>query len=379
MKLIHVIVSLEVGGAEGMLQRLVKEASKNPLLNQAIITLKGEGEIGRQLRMQGYEVISLNMTMKLSAPFTLFKLIQIFKHRRPDAVYTWMYHSDLLGGVAAFLSGVKKIIWGIRNTQIPQKSLSITGVIIRICSLLSYFVPTKIVCCAESAKSAHLKLGFCSSKMIVIPNGYDLSSFKPSLELRHLVRKNLGLLESTLVVGVVGRFDPLKDFNNFVQACGLVSRNLSNVKFLMIGKGLDKDNDELDTWIKKTNHPDNFILIGKASPHDLYAAMDIFCLSSKSEGFPNVVAEAMAMQIPCVVTDAGDAARIVGKLGIIVEPMDAYALFKGLMLMLTMEKQTRQVLGNKGRQLIENQYAISKVHKQYLALINAPKMEMKNE
>ena len=368
VKLVHVIVSLEIGGAEGMLERLVQESSKNPLIHQSIITLKNEGTIGRRLRMQGFEVISLSMTSLLSSPIILYKLIQIFKRRRPDVVYTWMYHADLLGGVAAFLSGIKRIIWGIRNSKIPQGSFSVTSAIIRICSVLSFYIPTKIVCCAESAKAAHVELGFCSSKMVVIPNGYDLDSFNPSSSLRDRIRRDLGLLESHLVIGVVGRFDPLKDFNNFVEAASLVSRDLDGVKFLMVGKGLDKDNYELNLWIEKSQYSTNFLLYGETNPHDLFAAMDVYCLSSKAEGFPNVVAEAMAMRIPCVVTDVGDAARIVGESGLVVDPMDANALYKGLMLMLNLDKHERDVLGNKARQLIESRYDLKVVQQKFLAL-----------
>jgi glycosyltransferase involved in cell wall biosynthesis len=370
VKVVYVIISLELGGAERMLERLVQESSKNPSIQQSIITLKKEGSIGRQLQQQGFEVVSMGMESLFSAPIILYKLMQIFRLSRPDVVYTWMYHADLIGGLAAFLARIKNIIWGIRNSKIPQGMFSFTSVIIKICAILSFYIPNKIVCCAEAAKLAHIELGFCATKMVVIPNGYDLSSFKPSFDLRRRVRKDLGLLESTLVVGVIGRFDPLKDFNNFVQASGLVLRDLDSVKFLMVGKGLDKDNAELNVWIKKTLHPDNFILIGEASSHDLLAAMDVYCLSSKAEGFPNVVAEAMAMRIPCVVTDVGDAARIVGESGVVVEPMDAYALYKGLMLMLTLEKHDRQALGDTARQSIENQYDIREVQKKFLNLVS---------
>ena len=103
--------------------------------------------------------------------------------------------------------------------------------------------------------------------------------------------------------------------------------------------------------------------------------MDLFCLSSKAEGFPNVVAEAMAMQIPCVVTDVGDAARIVDESGVVVEPMNPKALYKGLMLMLTMDKDDRQILGKKARQFIENRYDIRRVQKKFLDLVSTPKKE----
>lgn len=372
VKVVHVIISLELGGAERMLERLVQESSKNPSIQQSIITLKKRGSIGRQLQQQGFDVVPMGMKSMFSAPIVLYKLMQIFRLRRPDVVYTWMYHADLIGGLAAFLARIKNIIWGIRNTKIPQGTFSVTSFVIKICSILSFYIPHKIVCCAEAAKLAHIELGFCATKMVVIPNGYDLSLFKPTCDLRSSVRKDLGLSESTLVVGVIGRFDPLKDFNNFVQASGLVSRDLDNVKFLMVGKGLDKYNEQLNIWIKNTRYPENFILIGEASPHDLFAAMDMYCLSSKAEGFPNVVAEAMAMRIPCVVTDVGDAARIVGESGFVVEPMDPYALYRGLMLMLTMEKHDRQALGNTARQLIENQYDIREVQKKFLYLISMP-------
>ena len=370
VKVVHVIISLELGGAERMLERLVQESSKNPSIQQSIITLKKEGSIGRQLQQQGFDVVSMGMESLFSAPIILYKLMQIFRLSRPDVVYTWMYHADLIGGLAAFLIRIKNIIWGIRNSKIPQRMFSVTSVIIKICSILSFYIPNKIVCCAEAAKLAHIELGFCSSKMVIIPNGYDLSSFNPSSGLRDCIRNDLGFLESDLVIGVVGRFDPLKDFQNFVQAASLVSKNLDGVKFLMVGKGLDQDNAELNLWIEKSQYPANFILFGEANPHDLYAAMDVYCLSSKAEGFPNVVAEAMAMRIPCVVTDVGDAARIVGESGVVVESMDSNKLYKGLMSVLTLSKHDREGLGITARQLIENQYDIREVHKKFLDLVS---------
>ena len=375
IKVVHIIISLELGGAERMLERLVIESAKNPSIKQSIITLKKKGSIGRQLQNQGFEVLSLNMKSLFSSPIIILKLIQIFRLGRPDAVYTWMYHADLIGGLAAFFAGVKNIIWGIRNTSIPQGIFSVTSIVIKICSILSFYIPKKIICCAEAAKAVHIKLGFCASKMIVIPNGYDLNELKSSHDLRNRARKDLGLSERTLIVGIVGRFDPLKDFRNFVEASGLVSRDIDNIKFLMIGKDLDNNNIELKMWIKNTAYPDNFILIGETNPRDLIAAMDLFCLSSKAEGFPNVVAEAMAMQIPCVVTDVGDAARIVDESGVVVEPMNPKALYKGLMLMLTMDKDDRQILGKKARQFIENRYDIRRVQKKFLDLVSTPKKE----
>lgn len=369
MKLVHAIISLETGGAEGMLARLVQESSKNPQIKQSIITLKGEGSIGHQLRMKGFDVISLDMKSFLNFPIAIYKLIKLFKVLRPNAIFTWMYHADLLCGVAAYLSGVKNIIWGIRNTEIPQKSFSITFAVVKICSKLSFYIPNKIVCCAESAKLAHTKLGFCSSKMVVVPNGYDLSLFNPSSNLRGRIRSDLGFDENHLVVGIVGRYDPLKDFKNFINAASLVSKDFDNVKFLMVGRGLDYSNIELCSWIANCNDPKSFILMGEATPHELYAAMDVYCLSSKAEGFPNVVAEAMSMCIPCVVTNVGDASRIVEDSGIVVKSKDHFALYKGLSYILAMDKNNRESLGTQARELIKSKYDIKKIQQNFLDLV----------
>ncbi len=369
-KIVHIILSLELGGAERMLERLIKESSKDNSIQQSIITLKNEGSIGRQLKIDGFDITSMGMTYKISSLFILFKLIKILRKKKPDAVYTWMYHSDLIGGLAAYLAEIKNIIWGIRNSKIPQKFLSSTSFVIKICALLSSYIPTRIICCAEAAKLTHIELGYCPEKIIVITNGYDLKSFNPSYKLRSSVCKNLGLLENDLVVGTVGRFDPLKDFNNFIQAANLVLKDHKNVKFMMIGKGLDRKNDELNSWIHNTEYPNNFILLGERNPHDFFTAMDLFCLSSKSEGFPNVVAEAMAMQIPCVVTDVGDAGRIVEESGIVVEPKNSNSLYEGLVLMLNKNKSDRDILGCKARNLIENKYDIKVIKQKFIDLIN---------
>lgn len=366
----HVIISLDVGGAEGMLERLAKESAKNPSIKQSIITLKKSGVIGKRLtNIRNIDVISLDMSSIFVAPVTIFKLRKIFKIKNPDIVYTWMYHSDLIGGLAAYFSGIKNIVWGIRGTKIPQRSFSTTSALIKICSLLSFYIPKSIVCCAEAARLAHIDIGYCPKKMIVIPNGYDLSLYNDDPNLKEKVRNDLNISEETLLVGVVGRFDPLKDFDNFVQAASLVCKTHHNVKFIMVGRGLDKNNAQLNNWIQNTSFKDRFILIGEANPYNFYAAMDIFCLSSKAEGFPNVVAESMAMGVPCVVTNVGDAAKIVRNSGKVVEPMNANALYKGLISMLDMDYSHRKSLGDNAKAIIKKEYDIKIVMEKFLKLV----------
>lgn len=369
-KIIHVVISLNVGGAEKMIERLSIETSKDLSIEQTIICLRDLGSIGHRLRDSGFEIISLGMKSALGAPIAFYKLVRIFRTKCPDAVYTWMYHAMFLGGLAAFFCDVKNIIWMIRNSEIPQRYFSLTSMIIKICSVLSFYIVHKIVCNAEAGRLAHSKLGFCVENMIVVPNGYDFDAFKPSNAVRNRILRELNLTEKNLLVGIVGRFDPLKDISNFIKAAGLVSKKLDNIKFLLIGRGFHQDNTELKQYIDDTQCPDKFILLGETDPHDFYCSMDIFCLSSKAEGFPNVVAEAMAMRIPCVVTDVGDSAKIVSDSGVVVEPMDHYALYEGLMAMLLMDDQQRQSLGGRAQEIVKSQYSISRVSGKLLDLID---------
>lgn len=353
-----------------MLSRLVDECSKNLGCQQTVISLKPLGKLSNKImdKMSGIDVISLNMNSILSFPVVVYKLVKILKLIRPNGVYTWMYHSDLIGGMAAYISGITNIYWGIRCTEIPQSSVSMTGFIIKICALLSYYIPKKIICCADSAKQTHIALGYCEEKMTVIPNGYDLKLFNPSDALKLKVKNDLGLNEHVRIVGFVGRFDELKDAPNFIRAAAIVSQSISRICFIMIGRGIDEYNQKLVSLISDLELEDKVILFGERQPHDFYAAMDCFCLSSKSEGFPNVVAEAMAMRTPCVVTNVGDAAIIVSGHGRVVPPQNSKALAKALIDTLMVSKEKLDAMGNDARTSIESRYDIKVVAKKYMHL-----------
>ena len=351
-----------------MLGRLAKECSKNQSYKQTIISLTSTGKANRLFEENNIKVLSLGMKSILSAPITFYKLLRIFLKIRPKIVYTWMYHSDLIGGLAAYLCGVKHIVWGIRNTKIPQIFFSSSFFIIKVCSLLSYFVPTKIICCAESARVEHVRLGYCNNKMCVIPNGYELDSFNLNPDTRSKVRESLGLSDKATLVGIIGRFDPLKDFHNFISAASIICKIRRDIYFIMIGKNLDGNNKELISWINGSGFKDNFILLGECEPVSLLNAMDLYCISSKSEGFPNTVAEAMAMQLPCVVTDVGQAAEIVQDFGKIVPPENPEKLALALIDMIDMNPIDRKIIGKLGRVSIKNRYNIRKIAKKYIEL-----------
>lgn len=359
MKVFHIIIGLEVGGAELMLKRLIESHQDDLNYSHSVISLTKIGKVGDQLRDVGVSVRALNSEYWFAAPYVLWQLTRLLREERPDIVQTWMYHADLLGGIAARLAGNRNLFWGIRGTAIPQSRFSAAQAVVSLCMLISHFLPKMIICCSESARIAHIELGYDATKMTVIPNGYVLSQFSKISTRRKQLRDEFGFTDINLVIGIIGRFDPLKDYLNFVSAAARLASKVENVRFLMVGRNIDSANEVLTSWISETGFAHKFVTLGERS--DIPAcldAMDIYCLSSSHEGFPNVVCEAMAMSLPCVVTRAGDAATIVADTGIVVSAGDSIALSNALMTMVEMDIDDRLRLGNLARERIESQYSI---------------------
>lgn len=368
MKVLHIIVGLDIGGAESMLKRLIESEPAN-IPETVVVTLTSLGVLGEAMRARGVSVHTLKILSFWHVPITLWRLIRLIRQSRPQIVQTWMYHADFIGGLAARWAGSCAIVWNVRSTAIPQGPLSATYWLVRLCAICSYFIPDRIICCANSAKTAHIKLRYAAHKMTVIPNGYDFSAFEFNFNSRSKVRLELGLDDGDIVIGVVGRFDPLKDFQNFVAAAAHITSRRGDIKFLMVGRGNEWSNDALRGWIEKAGLVQHFCLVGQQTDVTCaLSAMDIFCLSSVNEAFPNVVVEAMAMGLPCVVTRAGDAPDILGDNSFVVPTKAPAALAEALLRMCDFEPPDRKILGEKNAMKVRNEYGIEKIRQRYEAV-----------
>lgn len=349
-----------------MLKRLVESHLGNPTYQHVVVSLSDVGNLGPQFQDKGVEVHSLGLRYAAGVPLTLWRLVRLIRVTKPDVVQTWMYHADLLGGLAARLAGSCSVVWNIRSTAIPQGVWSVTYWIVRLCAIGSYFIPDRIICCANAAKTAHIKLRYAADKMTVIPNGYDFSAFDPYSNSRVMARLKLGLDDTDIVIGVVGRFDPLKDFHNFVTAASRMAARRDDVKFLMVGRGNEWSNATLRGWIEKAGLAKRFYLVGQQTDVAYYlSAMDVFCLSSVNEAFPNVVVEAMAIGLPCVVTRAGDAADILGDDDFVVPVKDSFSLADALLRMCDPNPVARRMLGESNAKNVRKEYGIEKTRQKY--------------
>lgn len=366
MNILHVIIGLEAGGAEHVLRRLIESHRDHRDIRHSIVSLTEYGELGEQLRVDGIEVRALGMRSLLGAPRVALRLSRIMRERRPDIVQTWMYHADLMGGLAARAVGIKNIIWGIRSADMIKGTAYSTFLIRRICALLSRWLPARIICAAEAARAAHEAIGYDASKMTVIPNGFDVPAVEISTQPRQTLRSQCGWNSDEFVVGCVGRFNYYKDHANFVEAAGILAASQPAARFLMVGKGLDSANDKLLAMITRTGFSDRFNLLGlRTDISNCLAAMDAFCLSSRSEGFPNVVGEAMSVGIPVVATDVGDVRVLMADTGIIVPKENAAALSAALSAVMAMSPGARLNSGLAGRQRIVMEFSMARARDRF--------------
>ncbi|WP_376787929.1 glycosyltransferase family 4 protein [Parathermosynechococcus lividus] len=334
MKVLHIITGLSNGGAEAVLFRLVTHDAQN---QHVVVSLTGEGKYGPLLRAMGVDVVTLDMPRRRLTWRGLRGLWLVLRRLRPDVVQTWMYHADLVGGIAARAAGIP-VVWGIRNTTLELgRSSRATIWVARACARLSRHVPARIVACAQAARAVHAELGYDAQRMVVIPNGYDLGHFVPDSAARQRLRTDWGVADDVALIGMVARFHPQKDHANLIDALALLTQRGLRYAAVLVGTGMTPDNAELTQRISAAGLAERVRLLGvRPDVPAIMSALDVHVLSSASgEAFPNVLAEAMACGTPCVTTDVGDAATIVGDTGWVVPPRNPEALADALQAALT--------------------------------------------
>jgi len=364
-KILHLITDLcHIGGAEMMLYKLLSNIDQKRFTN-VVVSMTERGVLSEKIEALGITVYSLGMRRRLPNLTSILLLLSLLRNEKPHILQSWLYHADLLGVLAGKLTDTS-VVWNLRCAELLKKDHPrVLFWILRVLAVLSG-TPEAVIVNSTAGRLAHERLGYKPVKWSLIPNGFDPDSFSPSQNARLDIRKSLGVSEQAQLIGLVARFNPMKDHSNFLKAAGQLKKTRPDVHFVLVGKGVDERNSQLVDLINSLSLNGCVHLLGER--HDIpaiTAALDIAASSSYSEGFSNVIGEAMACGVPCVVTDVGDSAYIVGNAGIVVPPRDYCALSDAWSQILSMSEDSRLSLGRAARERILSHFSINGVTRQY--------------
>lgn len=369
VRVVHVINSLSPGGAERLLLRLLSEL-RGSEIQSSVVALTGSGGLRKDFEALGVGVTEIGLKKSPSGLLRLRRLYQLLRAEQPQVVQTWLYHADLLGGLLAYMARVPTIYWNVRHSNpIHPATRTSTRLVVRINAWLSHWLPTKIVFCASAAARIHAKIGYNNDRAITIENGFDTVRFKPGSKIGRRLRKQLGVLEATPLIGLVARYHPHKGHSTFIEAARIHGLTNKETQFVLCGAGIDETNGALTEEVTDAGLEKRFHLLGEVRHVEtVLAALTLACSASLDEGFSNALGEAMANGVPCVATDVGASAEILGGTGWIVPPGDASALAAAWSAALQEPSGSLANRASASRERIKQHYTIGRMSERYANL-----------
>ncbi|NEO47728.1 MAG: glycosyltransferase [Moorea sp. SIO4A3] len=371
MKILYLTTGVSIGGAELMLYHLLSKINRNRF-SPVVLSLMGRDTLGDRIESLGIPVEHIGLEPgKVPSLKALSSLINTVNTLKPDLIQGWMYHGNIAAKLASsFYNHKIPLLWSIHHSIYSLSyENKMTASLIKSGAIISKFIQG-ICFVSNQSKLQHEALGYSSQNSCVIPNGFDTSLFKPSLEARAAFRSELGLSEQSVLIGLIGRYHPMKDHPNFIRAASLLVKEFPDVHFIMVGTEVDQDNNFLSSLIQDLGLSNHIHLLGERSDIPrVTAALDINTLASAyGEAFPLVIGEAMSSCVPCVVTDVGDSAWIVGNTGRVVPPRNSETLARAWKELILIGNEGRKALGKAARSRIIDSFSINSVVAQYESL-----------
>ena len=367
IKITHIITSLLLGGAEKVLLRLIREMNSDEFEHE-VLALTVLGSVGDEFIEAGIPVKAVGFDKGAFNAGAVVRLCKELRRSNPDIVQTWLYHGDLIGGVTAKVCTSAPILWNLRQSNLDaEHSTKSTVVLANVSAKLSKWVPDTIICGSQAARTVHTGLGYDASKMALVCNGFDINKFKPSPHLRAPFRERHGLGSDDIVIGHAGRFDPQKDHKSMLEAAAVVAGQIPNAKFVFCGTKVTPDNDVLAGWVEDNGLQDKVLLLGPLDDMvEFYAGLDMYVMSSAyGEGGANVLGEAMSQGVPCIATDVGDCALILGETGPLVSPRHVAGLADAMVQLAKETPDQRAGRGERSRAHIAEHFPLAKMVAEY--------------
>lgn len=360
IRIVFLIGSLHRGGAEKQLTLLVRGLDHSRF-HCTVVTIYGGGELAHELHgIENVDVLSIHKGGRSDSIPALLRLRRLIRTLNPDIIHGYLDSANVLALVIG--KPVRaKVVWGIRASNVDLAQLDfVSRMYRRLGSRLSTRADL-IIANSTAGQAFVTSLGYPAKRVIAIPNGFETDRFAPECEARLRARAGWGVSNETPVVGLVARLDPIKDHPTFLRAAALLVQRVPDVRFVCVGGGGSPEYErELMLLAQELSIDRSVIWVGETD--DVPAAqngLDFASLVSTSEGFANAIGEAMACAVPCVVTDVGDSAEIVGDTGIVIEPGDPVALCEAWYTMLSLTPEERAARGAQARARILDRYSIT--------------------
>ena len=365
--ILHITPGLRRGGAEMMLTRLVTAlARKNEGYRHVILSLEPGNAFAKEHQEAGIKVVSLGMTSLLGLPWYYPRLRTMVNSLSPSLIHGWMYH----GNMAAFHAGANcPVVFSIHNALDAWKHEKwTTRQIIRMGASMARQART-VVYCSNISKTQHEAIGYPTTNAVIIPNGVDVNRFKPDPSARNNLRKTLNIPPENMLFGQVARYHPIKNQIGLLQAFSMATEVIPNMHLLLAGEGCDASNTLLTNQIRTLGLQNKVHLLGARSDvEEILPGLDALVSPSLSEAFPVVLAEAMACELPCIATNVGDSAYIIGDTGMVVDTTDTGAMSKALLEMARSPEKERLNAGKKARLSIVERFEIKNTINRYESL-----------
>lgn len=372
IRVLFLIRSLDIGGAERQLHALVAGLDKSRFA-VTVATIYDQGEMRAAFAsLPGVRTISLHKQRRWDVRRFSATVWRTVRAERPHILHGYMGGANELSLVVGRLFGVK-VVWGIRVSNLDfSRYIWSVGFLFRVGRLLSP-LPDLIIANSESGRATHVARGYNPRRMIVIPNGIDTARFSPDLPAGRRWREAMGYGDRTPVIGCLARLDPMKDHPTFLRGAALVADTNDAVRFVCAGGGNAAYGARLKQLAAELGLGDRVAWIPAAEdPRGLYNGLDIVTSASAfGEGFPNILGEAMACEVPCVATDVGDSAAVIGDAGSVVPAGDAAALAAAWRQILGMPLEERAALGRRARDRIVREFTTARLAERTGAALEA--------
>lgn len=361
LRIVFLSTSMGMGGTDQQISQISRHLTERGH-DVTVVSLLPTGKMGKELSADGIPVTHLDMTRGVPDPRGVIRLVRFLRDEQPDVLNSFLVHANIVARISGVLSGVPAIVTSIRNDDYCD-GIECIG------HRLTNFMDDAWMANSGIVAERMVKRGIGSeNKKNVIYNCIDLGQYKPDEEARWQLRQKLNISNDTFLWSAVGRIEPQKDYPTLLRALSKVPQEYS-IKVLIAGKGSRADHVTTLRTQLDLNDRISFLGVRRDVP-DLLAASDGFVLSSVSEGFPNVVMEALASATPVVATNVGGVPELVQdeKTGFLVSPRDPSELARSMIRMMETPEEKRRTMGKKGREWIRKNCSIERVVDQWVSL-----------